>query len=200
MRVTEPDIGDDDLVARWGTIVDGVANTQRQILKRIEESGVSAQWFAVLHLLLRAPDHRMPMSVLARDLSMTSGGFTKLADRMASEELIDRRGSSGDRRVVYATLTDRGRQIALRATREYQRALRAHVLDVLSMSDLDTLTDLMGALLRAHATVSDEGVDVSGNDGPSRDPAAPDRRKRRRERTPASADNATPPAHVADPA
>ncbi|MDT4958731.1 MAG: hypothetical protein QOD31_2530, partial [Pseudonocardiales bacterium] len=37
MRVTEPDIGDDDLVARWGTIVDGVANTQRQILKRIEE-------------------------------------------------------------------------------------------------------------------------------------------------------------------
>jgi DNA-binding MarR family transcriptional regulator len=188
MRVTEPDIGDADLVARWEIIVDSVARTQRQLLKRIEESGVPAQWFAVLHLLLRVPDHRMPMSLLARDLAMTSGGFTKLADRMASEELIDRRGSSGDRRVVYAALTDRGRQVARRATREYQRALRANVLDVLSMSDLNTLTELMSALHRAHGTDSDEGVDATRNDGSRRDPDAPDRRMRGRERTQGLAD------------
>jgi DNA-binding MarR family transcriptional regulator len=198
MRVTEPDIVDDDLVARWEVIVDGVASTQRQLLKRIEESGVPAQWFAVLHLLLRVPDHRMPMSLLARDLLMTSGGFTKLADRMASEELIDRRGSSGDRRVVYAALTDRGRQVARRATREYQRALRANVLHVLSMSDLNTLAELMGALYRAHETDPDNRVDARGNDGSRRDPAAPDRR--RRERTRAPADDAAPDGEVPDPA
>lgn len=199
LRVTEPDIVDDDLVARWGIIVEGVARTQRQLLQRIEESGVPAQWFAVLHLLLRVPDHRLPMSLLARDLSMTSGGFTKLADRMATEELIDRRGSSGDRRIVYAALTDRGRQVARRATREYQDALRSHVLDVLSMSDLHTLTDLMATLHRAHATDSAEGVDVTANDGSRRDPAAPDRRERPRQRTRASAEDA-PVGDAPDPA
>jgi DNA-binding MarR family transcriptional regulator len=199
MRVTEPDIVDDDLVARWAIIVDGVASTQRQLLKRIEDSGVPAQWFAVLHLLLRVRDHRMPMSLLARDLSMTSGGFTKLADRMASEELIDRRGSSGDRRVVYAALTDRGRQVARRATREYQRALRAQVLDVLSMSDVNTLAELLGALHRAHASDPVEGVDLTSNDVSRRDPAAPDRRSRRR-RTRAPADHAAPAGDVPDPA
>lgn len=198
--VTEPDIVDADLVERWEFIVDSVASTQRQLLKRIEASGVPAQWFAVLHLLLRVPDHRMPMSLLARDLAMTSGGFTKLADRMASEELIDRRGSSGDRRVVYAALTNRGRQVARRATHEYQGALRANVLDALSVSDLNTLTELMGALHRAHATDPDEGIDVTGNDGSRRDPAGPDRRTRGRERTPPRADDAAPAGDVSDPA
>jgi DNA-binding MarR family transcriptional regulator len=184
MRVAERDFGDDDLVARWGTIVDGVASTQRQLLKRIEESGVPAQWFAVLHLLLRVPEHRMPMSLLARDLSMTSGGFTKLADRMASEDLIDRRGSSGDRRVVYAALTDRGRQVARRADREYREALQAQVLDVLSLSDLETLSEFMGALRRAHTKDLDEVVDAPGSDEPRRDPALPDRRNRQRRPAP----------------
>ena len=59
-------------------------------------------YFAVLTLLLDSEDQRLPMSRIARDLAMTSGGFTKLADRMARDGLIDRRGSSGDRRVVFA--------------------------------------------------------------------------------------------------
>jgi DNA-binding MarR family transcriptional regulator len=179
-RVTQSDIVDDELVVLWGTVVDGVASTQRQLLKRIEESGVPAQWFAVLHRLLRVPDHRMPMSGLARDLSMTSGGFTKLADRMASEGLIDRRGSSGDRRVVYAALTDRGRQIARRATREYQKALREHVLDVLSVSELISLSDLTSLLHGVHASEPEDALDVPGSEGPKRDVVAPDRRERRR--------------------
>lgn len=192
MRVAEPDIPDDELVTRWGVIVDSVADTQRQLLKRIEESGVPAQFFAVLHLLLRVPEHRMPMSVLARDLSMTSGGFTKLADRMATDGLIDRRGSSGDRRVVYAALTDQGREVARRAASEYQQALRANVLGVLSVSDLNALTGLMGTLQRAHAAESVERVDLPEIDGSRRDPAAPDRRRRRRDRPTAPGDDAAP--------
>lgn len=146
------DVGDDEeLAARWQDICSGVASTQQELLKQVEASGVPAQWFLVLHALLRAPENRMPMSGLARDLSMTSGGFTKLADRIAREGLIDRRGSSGDRRVVYATLTDQGRQVARQATRSYYSALHVHVSDVMSVPDQTTLARLAQVLHQANA-------------------------------------------------
>ena len=67
----------------------------------------------------------MPMSVLARDVGMTSGGFTKLADRMARDGIIDRRGSDTDRRVVHASLTEVGLELAQRVSNVYVDALRA---------------------------------------------------------------------------
>ena len=96
-------------------------------------------YFSVLTLLLDAEDHRLPMSRIARDLAMTSGGFTKLADRMARDGLIDRRGSSGDRRVVFAALTEAGQEMARSAMNVYHRYLREQVLPLVPQEDLHTL-------------------------------------------------------------
>ena len=73
---------------------------------RLESLDMTLPYFSVLTLLFDSDEQRLPMSRIARDLAMTSGGFTKLADRMARDGLIDRRGSSGDRRVVFAALTE----------------------------------------------------------------------------------------------
>src|ERR1700761_4631529 len=89
---------DDELVASWGLLQANVGRAQRRLLEKLDEYGIPGQFFTVLLLLLRADEHRLPMSRIARDLSMSGGGFTKLADRMATEGLIDRRSSSGDRR------------------------------------------------------------------------------------------------------
>ncbi|MEO8888125.1 MAG: MarR family transcriptional regulator [Jatrophihabitantaceae bacterium] len=144
------------------------------MLADVERIGVPAQWFAVLHLLLRAPDERLPMSRLARDLSMTSGGFTKLADRMARDGLIDRRGSSGDRRVVHAALTDRGREIGRDGVRIYAEAIRSRVLEAITTDDVQLMAELAERLRSAHAG-SAETADFALND---RDPASPERRGR----------------------
>ena len=138
---------DDDLVAQWRSITSGVMRAQRRIDRMVEESGVPAQWFAVLHSLLLAPEHRRPMNALARDLSMTSGGFTKLADRMARDGLIDRRGSSGDRRVVFAALTETGEKLALEALEVYQRYLREQVLPLVPEAELRNLSEVAGRLV-----------------------------------------------------
>jgi DNA-binding MarR family transcriptional regulator len=127
----------------------GTADYPERVLARIEEASLPSQWFAALHLLVGSSDHRMPMSRLARDLSMTSGGFTKLADRMGQEGLIDRRNSSGDRRVVYAALTEAGLRLARRTERQYKAALREHVLDVLTAARLAALA--AGARIGRHA-------------------------------------------------
>lgn len=147
---------DEDLVTNWELIAGAVARTQERVLARIEEAGLPSQWFAALHLLVGSSDHRMPMSRLARDLSMTSGGFTKLADRMGQEGLIDRRNSSGDRRVVYAALTEAGLRLARRTERQYKAALREHVLDVLTAARLAALAASARALDDRHADVAED--------------------------------------------
>jgi len=172
--VPDSSSSEDDLVARWVLVVQGIQATQQLVLTDVEQIGVPAQWFAVLHLLLRAPDERLPMSRLARDLSMTSCGFTKLADRIARDGLIDRRGSSGDRRVIHAALTDRGRAIALDGVRIYAEAIRSRVLEAITAEEVQQMAAVSDKLRAAHADATDS-AEFALND---RDPASPERRGR----------------------
>jgi DNA-binding MarR family transcriptional regulator len=165
-----------DLVASWDAIAIGFARTQRRLLASIEAVGLAGPSFEALRLLLHSEGHRMPMSRLARDLTMTAGGLTKLADRLARDGLIDRRNSSDDRRVVYAALTTKGADLANRTLDIYRAGLREHVLSILSDDQLLALADTMQALGDAHSDVPvDEEVLTA------RDPAMPERRRRARE-------------------
>lgn len=171
-------MSDDDLVAHWQRVSGAVIHTRRRVERILEATGVPAQSFAVLHLLLYADDHRMPMSVLAREVSMTSGGFTKLADRMARDGLIDRRGSSSDRRVVNAMLTEFGLDTARQASRRYAEALRECILGAVSGAELAAAAAALRPLGAAgHEPVEpDESVQLQTQ----RDPAQPERRGRGR--------------------
>ena len=126
-------------ISDWETLHHAVSSAHAQVIARVEAIGVSSQFFAVLHLLLPLPDHRMSMSGLARELAMTSGGFTKLCDRMGREGLIDRRGSEGDRRVVFATLTTTGLEVAERAEAVYVAAVRELVVAATTPATLGRL-------------------------------------------------------------
>ncbi|HVU91206.1 MAG TPA: MarR family transcriptional regulator, partial [Jatrophihabitans sp.] len=122
------DVSDEELTEYWHEIVTATGRLHRLLDADLEAAGVPPQWYPALDLLLRAPEHRLPMSTLARELTMTSGGFSKLADRMAAEGLIDRRGTTDDRRVVHATLTGDGLVHARRARDVYVDALRRRLL------------------------------------------------------------------------
>jgi DNA-binding MarR family transcriptional regulator len=164
----------DDVVDAWLKIVDAAVRTHHRLLEKVSQAGVSDQWFGVLHLLLRAEDHRMPMTRLARDLSMTAGGFTKLADRMGREGLIDRRGSSGDRRVVYATLTEEGLEQARRSEEAFQDAVKEVILGQLNGK---ALLGVAENLARLGHTVPPAPTEEPPPSVTERDPNLPDRRR-----------------------
>lgn len=164
------------LVDQWRHMVAGVAVTRRRLDAALETSGLSPQFFDVLYLLLKADNHALPMTLLAREISMTSGGFTKLADRMAREGLIDRRSSSDDRRVVNATLTDEGLALANRASTLYEESLRSFLLGPVSASELKMAAAVLHTLAEAHGSAVEIEPTVAAAPAPF-DPTRPERRR-----------------------
>ena len=130
----------------WVLVTRVVAAAQRRAVEQIEAGGLPAQDFAALQLLLRSPHHRLPMSRIARDLSMTTGGLTKLVDRLAVAGLIDRRGTSTDRRRRFAGLTPAGLELAQHAAADYQAAVHSHIVNIIGTEQLSAIADTLRPL------------------------------------------------------
>jgi DNA-binding MarR family transcriptional regulator len=174
-----PDPTAPDPIAQWTAAARAVEVAQQRVLGAVMDAELPAQWFAVSQLLLAAPGQRLPMSKIARDVSMTTGGFTKLADRLAREGLIDRRGAAGDRRVVYATLTERGLHMARAGAKAYAAAIREQILGTIPASELATLAEITGHLGRGGAPVEADDDPTDGDfEVKERPPASPERRGR----------------------
>jgi|SRR5690606_10379193 DNA-binding MarR family transcriptional regulator len=123
-------ITDEDLITCWGLFHEALSETTPLLLQGIAPCGkdMSGPWFEVLLRLQRSPHHRLPMSQLAREVSLSSGGFTKLADRLERNGYLVRQACALDRRVTYATLTKKGLDLAEQARTKHVALLREYVL------------------------------------------------------------------------
>lgn len=146
------DISDSDLVDLYGLLLDGCLRTERSVrVDLVAGVDLPGPWLEVLLRLLRTPGRRLPMTRLARDVSLTSGGFTKLADRMAAAGLIDRQPCATDRRITYTVLTARGARLAEEGHRRQAALLRRHLLEPLGADRAEQLGELMRVLRDANS-------------------------------------------------
>ena len=124
------DFGDDHaLLDAWASIVTSTLRAIRVLGDELEaEIGLPMAEAEVLLRLYRAPSSRLPTTHLARQLLFTSGGFTKLADRLEARALVAREPCETDRRVTYLTLTPQGRTLAQKTLKAHAAGIRRHVL------------------------------------------------------------------------
>ncbi|PXY31056.1 MarR family winged helix-turn-helix transcriptional regulator [Prauserella muralis] len=142
---TEPD--DDAIVTWWGLVIEGYVATQDRLMGEIAERfGLAPASFDILLRLVRSPEHRMPMTRLANEAALSSGGFTKVADRLVAAGLIRRLPSPEDRRVTFACLTDHGRDVAEQARKACADILRETVLSPLGPEAAESLAEAMRTL------------------------------------------------------
>lgn len=148
---TEP-ASDDEVVSWWGLVIEGYLATQGGLMDEIHDRlGLAPAPFDILLRLVRSPEHRMPMTRLAHEAALSSGGFTKVADRLVAAGLIERVPCETDRRVTYAALTVDGVDLARRARRECADILRRRVLEPLGHADAAQLAAAMRTLRAANA-------------------------------------------------
>jgi DNA-binding MarR family transcriptional regulator len=81
-----------------------------EVTRRTGLPASSAQ--VLLQLLQSSPPHSVQMTHLARSLEFSTAGVTKLTDRLVTAGLIERSPSGTDRRIVRATLTASGHEVA----------------------------------------------------------------------------------------
>lgn len=143
---------DDEIVTWWGLVIEGYVATQDKLMAEINERfGLSPAQFDIVLRLVRTPDYRMPMTRLANEAALSSGGFTKVADRLEKARLIVRRPSRDDRRVTYACLTEQGKRVAENARKVCADILRRRVLDPLGDDASKALAGAMRTLREVNA-------------------------------------------------
>ena len=118
----------------------------RTLEERLAPRGVSMAEYGVLALLGEAGRDGLRMAELAERSLMSSGGFTRLADRLQRRELIERRRSAADGRGFDAVLTNEGRRLLRTAGRRQYHDLQELFFDRLDEEDLRRLADIWARL------------------------------------------------------
>jgi DNA-binding MarR family transcriptional regulator len=141
----------DDRISAYGRIVESQRRLH-QIFDRSlrDNAGMSIVWYEALLRLGRSPDGHMPISELGEALGLTSGGATRLVDRLEETGYVERVACPTDRRVWWVALTDSGRTALDAASRIHVDDLDTHLVDRLDDDDLDTLNAVMTRIRPAH--------------------------------------------------
>ncbi len=138
----------DERIQAFGVVLTTAARLERLLGLAMErDSGLSHPMFEVLLLLAAAPEG-VPMGDLSRGLVLTSGGATRLVDRMVEAGLVARERSREDKRVQVVTITPAGSERMVEAARRHAAELERHVYDVLAPEQIRAVIDGLDQLGR----------------------------------------------------
>ena len=138
----------DERIQAFGVVLTTAARLERLLGLAMErDSGLTHPMFEVLLLLAAAPEG-VPMGDLSRGLVLTSGGATRLVDRMVEAGLVARERSREDKRVQVVTMTPAGSERMVEAARRHAAELERHVYDVLAPEQIRAVIDGLDQLGR----------------------------------------------------
>ena len=133
------------LIDSFGSIVEAYGRMRKVLAEELEESDqLSLSWFEVLLRISRSGG-QMKMADIANQIVVTTGGITKMMDKMVEQGLISRNPCSEDRRVVWACITDKGKKVFEKALISHNKSLKKH-LSGLSETELNSIKKIINKL------------------------------------------------------
>ncbi len=143
---------DDERLHLMGLVV----RTHRLLTDRLgreleQDVGIPLVFFDVLINVGAAPDGRVTMSRLSNDIALTTGGVTRLVDRMVDAGLVERQACPSDRRSIHVILTAEGRNVLARAVAAHIEGIDRHLMAHLSDRDCANLASALTKILGGDA-------------------------------------------------
>lgn len=125
-------------LSAWKGFLRAQAHLRKELEARLTEvgGGLGIGEYDVLMALSQAPHRASRMSDLAQRVVMTSGGFTRLVDRLVRAGLVARKRCPDDGRGSLAVLTDEGAALVDRLGPARAEQVRRLFLDHLDEEDL----------------------------------------------------------------
>ena len=103
---------DDPVITTFGRLLEAFSGMERRLARNLEaEAELPLTWFEVLLRVARSPEERLKMSELSAQLALTTGGVTRLVDRIVDAGYLERVPADHDRRVIWAVVTPLGHEV-----------------------------------------------------------------------------------------
>jgi DNA-binding MarR family transcriptional regulator len=132
---------DDERLQLMGLFVRTHRKLTETLGREMEESAaIPLVFFDVLIHVAAAPDGYLTMSRLSTDISLTTGGVTRLVDRMVEAGLVAREHCPSDRRSIHVVLTPEGRVVLERAVASHIESIDRHLMAHLDTSERAALS------------------------------------------------------------
>ncbi|MDR0268409.1 MarR family transcriptional regulator [Paenibacillus sp.] len=109
----------------------------------IQSHGLNTTEFGVLDLLYHKGPQ--PLQKIGEKVLISSGNITYVADKLQKKNLLVRKASPDDRRVIFADLTDEGRAFFEQIFPNHQQVL-VHAVSGLSMEEKKLAAELLKKL------------------------------------------------------
>ena len=134
---------DDPLVEAFGMFLETHNELLHAVARPLEKQDLAVPWLGVLIRLARSPEQRLRMSQLARDMTISTSGLTRLIDRIERAGHVRREACSEDRRGLHAVLTPEGLAVVAEAAPTHLEDLRVILGNALDDDELAQLTGLL---------------------------------------------------------
>lgn len=138
---------DDDRIRLYGMLRETHGRIERVCARTVaEQLGIAGNVHEVLLRLAHAPQERLRVTDLAACLELTTGGATRLVNRVVAQGLAEKHSDPDDRRVQWVELTALGRKTVERAARLRLAELDRELFSRLSERELRTLVTVLDRL------------------------------------------------------
>ena len=141
------DVIEDERIGAYGRLLEVQRRLHRVFDRSLRDHfGITSVWYEALLRLGRSSQRQMSISQLGEQVMLTSGGATRLVDRLEEQGYIERVACPSDRRVQWVRMTDSGLEVLVAATEVHLRDLDEHFSGHLTTDEMATLADLLDRL------------------------------------------------------
>jgi MarR family transcriptional regulator, 2-MHQ and catechol-resistance regulon repressor len=138
---------DDERLQLMGLLVRSHRRLTELLGREMERAvGIPLVWFDVLIHVRGAEEGRLTMSKLSTEVALTTGGVTRLVDRMVDAGLVSRQNCPSDRRSVHVILTPLGHSMLGQAIGAHIDGIERHLMTPLNDRDRAALTVALAKL------------------------------------------------------
>jgi DNA-binding MarR family transcriptional regulator len=137
----------DERVKLFALLLETNARLSRSLGAQLEETcNLPLAWFEVLLALRKSPDGRLKMTQIADAIVHSTGGTTRLIDRLEEAGFVERQLCPSDRRAIHVAITTAGNAQLDEAFDVHLAYLEENLTARLSGSERATLAKLLTKL------------------------------------------------------
>ena len=137
----------DERVQLFALLLETNARLARRLSLELESTcDLPLAWFDVLVQLRKAPEGRLKMNQIADAIVHSTGGTTRLIDRLEEAAFVERQNCPNDRRAIHVAITPAGNDKLDQAFQVHLEYLDGNLCARLSPEERATLTQLLTKL------------------------------------------------------